>query len=205
MASTRQFLSRLFTLVPGRDGQSRFLQTAALEPPGETVSLAVLPTPPAQRRRRGPEPQRILMEALAVKVLHAWLQNRHQTLFPLTLSFRSLDASGRELLVHMMATAAQADGETDPEEQERIEKALEATGAGEAERHLLPEAMRQPRLLSHLLREAQETHLGAHAYAASLLALDQRSRVNQAWLDYLAARLGLPTEVTNSLNRRYRG
>jgi uncharacterized membrane protein YebE (DUF533 family) len=92
----------------------------------------------------------------------------------------------------------------DAEERERIERALAATGAGEAERRLLPQAMRQPRPLGQLLREAQEAHLGAHAYAASLLALDQRSRVNQAWLDYLAARLGLPTEVTNSLNRRYR-
>ncbi|GGC56618.1 hypothetical protein GCM10011504_38730 [Siccirubricoccus deserti] len=144
------------------------------------------------------------MEALAVKVLHGWLQNRHQTLFPLTLNLRSLDASGRELLVHMMATAAEADGGVDAKERERIERALAATGAGEAERRLLPQAMRQPRPLGQLLREAQEAHLGAHAYAASLLALDQRSRVNQAWLDYLAARLGLPAEVTNSLNRRYR-
>jgi uncharacterized membrane protein YebE (DUF533 family) len=56
------------------------------------------------------------MEALAVKVLDGWLQNRHQTLFPLTLNLRSLDASGRELLVHMMAAAAEADGGVDAEE-----------------------------------------------------------------------------------------
>jgi uncharacterized membrane protein YebE (DUF533 family) len=204
MASAQQVLSRLFTLTRNRDGQSHALQQDALGGPAE-AEFAEAPTAPSPRRRRtGPQPQRIVEEALSQKALHAWLQNRHQTLFPLTLNLRSLDAAGRELLVHIMVAAAEADGEVDQDEQDRILQALDATGGGETERRLLPEALRQPSPLAQLLRQAQDTHLGAHAYAASLLALDQHSRVNQAYLDYLAARLGLPAEVTNSLNRRYR-
>jgi uncharacterized membrane protein YebE (DUF533 family) len=78
-------------------------------------------------------------------------------------------------------------------------------GAEEAERRLLPRVLAEPRALAPLLRDVQAARLGAHAYAASRLALDPRSPVNRAYLDYLAARLRLPAQVVNSLSRRYRG
>ncbi|SDE45148.1 Protein of unknown function [Belnapia rosea] len=204
MAGAQQVLSRLLTFARNRDGQSHALQQQALGEAAEAELREAPPAPSGRRRRSGPPPQRIIEEALSQKALHAWLQNRHQTLFPLTLNLRSLDAAGRELLVHIMVAAAEADGGIDRDEQGRILEAITATGGEEAERRLLPEALRQPRPLAHLLRQVQETHLSAYAYAASLLTLDQHSRVNQAYLEYLAARLGLPAEVTNSLNRRYR-
>ena len=46
--------------------------------------------------------------------------------------------------------------------------------------------------------------LAAHAYAAALLAINRRGRVNRAFLDYVARRLGLSAEVAGSLERRYR-
>lgn len=204
MARMQQLMGRFFMLARNRDGQSHALQEDALGwAVAEPERPEPGPAPPARRRRQGPQPQRIVMEALALKVLNAWLQNRHQTLFPLTLNLQSIDPPGRELLVHMMVAAAEADGEVDQDEQGRIIRALDAAGGKEAERILLRRALDQPRPLAKLLRAAQEAHLGAHAYAASLLVLDQRSRVNQSYLEYLAARLSLPAEVTNSLNRRY--
>ncbi|MGG5889039.1 DUF533 domain-containing protein [Falsiroseomonas sp. HC035] len=197
MTTAQQFIGRLMGFGRNRDGQFHALQEDAL-------AEAAPPEPPTRRHRHGPEPQRIVQEALAAKVLGAWLQNRHQTLFPLTLNLGTLDAGGRALVVRMMVAAADADGGIDEAERDRIGAALDAIGAGEAERRLLPEAMAAPLPLGALLNHVMEARLGPHAYAASLLALDRRSRVNQAWLDYLAARLALPEEVTASLNRRYR-
>ncbi len=58
--------------------------------------------------------------------------------------------------------------------------------------------------LGPLLDAIQAANLGSYAYAASLLALNQRNIVNRLYLDYLAARLGIPGDVVASLNRRYR-
>src|SRR3712207_7968882 len=55
----------------------------------------------------------ILQESLAAKALHGWLQNRHQTLMPMTFTLAAMDERSRALLVHVMALAAAADGETD--------------------------------------------------------------------------------------------
>jgi uncharacterized membrane protein YebE (DUF533 family) len=198
MSSAQQFFARLLGSGRNRDGQFHALQEDAL-------AEAPAPGPPNRRHRLGHEAGRIVQEALAAKVLGAWLQNRHQTLFPLTLNLGTLDAAGRALLVRMMVAAADADGGIDQAEQDRIAAALDAIGGGEAERRLLAEAIGAPVPLGTLLRQVQEARLGPHGYAASLLALDRRSRVNQAWLDYLAARLALPAEVTASLGRRYRG
>jgi uncharacterized membrane protein YebE (DUF533 family) len=50
----------------------------------------------------------------------------------------------------------------------------------------------------------QEAGLATHAYAAALLTINPRGRANRAFLDYLAARLGLGSDVAASLKRRYR-
>ena len=197
----------LFTPPVGRDGQARFLQETVLEagpaeptppppPAGATVTLS-------RRRRPGMEPERILLESLAAKTLHAWLQNRHQTLFPLTLNLRVLDPGKRALLMRMVAAAALAEGrEPDEAERERIFQDLAAAGAGEEERRLFVAALASPEPLPPLLRQVQEAQLGPYAYAASLAALDRRGLAIRAWLDYLAARFALPVGVTAWRERR---
>ena len=42
-----------------------------------------------------------------------------------------------------------------------------------------------------------------HAYAACAGALGQRSMLGRRFLNFLAARLGIPDEVARSLNRRF--
>jgi uncharacterized membrane protein YebE (DUF533 family) len=141
---------------------------------------------------------------VAQKVLHGWLQNRHQTLFPLALNFRSLRPGEVTLVLHAMAAALTADGQVDAEERARVAGSLSRIGVGEAERRLLDEAVREPRPLGPLLSELQAANLGPYAYAASLMALNQRNAVNRLYLEYLAARLAIPNDVVASLNRRYR-
>jgi uncharacterized membrane protein YebE (DUF533 family) len=81
---------------------------------------------------------------------------------------------------------------------------LARAGAGEAEAPALERALREPKPLLPLLAQVQEAGLAAHAYAAALLAINRRGRANRAFLDYLAARLGLGPDVAGSLERRYR-
>jgi uncharacterized membrane protein YebE (DUF533 family) len=195
----KDLIKGLFRVTLNRDGQAPALEAAALE-----GSVETMPARRSRRERPLARPRAIVEESLAQKVLHAWLQNRHQTLYPLALNFRSLRPEEVGLVVHAMAAAITADGRVDREEQARAAGSLDRFGIGEPERRLLVEAVREPRPLGPLLDAIQAANLGSYAYAASLLALNQRNIVNRLYLDYLAARLGIPGDVVASLNRRYR-
>lgn len=185
-------LGRLRSAVRGRDGQARALEAearAAAPPLGP-----VLPT----------EAERALVDGVAAKLLGGWLANRQQTQMPHTLDFRALPPAQSGLLVAVMAAAAQADGRVDEAELRRLPLALRRAGAGEGEEWELRRALAEPRPLPPLLAEVQEEGLGSRAYAAALLAVDRRNRPNRAFLDYLAARLGLSPEVAAGIERRYR-
>jgi uncharacterized membrane protein YebE (DUF533 family) len=206
MLDTRDLISRLFRVALNRDGQARALEPdpAALGDAGLAAAAADAPRRRTRRERPAERPREVVVESLAQKVLHGWLQNRQQTLYPLALNFRSLRPDEVGLVVHAMAAALTADGQVDSDERARVQGSLSRIGVGEAERRLLEEAIREPRPLGPLLTELRAANLGSYAYAASLLALNQRNAVNRLYLDYLAARLAIPNDVVASLNRRYR-
>ena len=186
-------------LFGNRDGRAHALEDLSeVEPEDRPL--------PANTRRHRPvaHPKTIILESLSQKVLHAWLQNRHQTLYPLTMSFRNIAPEHVDLVVHAMAAAMLADGRAETGEAIQGGRALASAGGGDAERILLEAALASPMPLSTLLRQIQDANLGAHAYAASVIAVDQRSHANRLYLEYLAARLAIPGEVVSSLNRRYR-
>lgn len=147
----------------------------------------------------------VVAESLGAKVLHVWLQNRHQTLYPLTVNLRTMEPRDAALLAQMMAVALLAGG---PKlETERAEAAaawLASVGADEAAQATLHAALATPPPLSRLLHEIQQTDIAAYAYVVALAA-GQRDPAGQLFLDYLAVRLGLPASVVRSANRRYRG
>jgi uncharacterized membrane protein YebE (DUF533 family) len=184
-------IDRLLGTVRDRDGRADALQPAAAGPG----------VPPPMRP---PSSQAVLRDATATKLLGAWLANRHQTLVPHTLNFRVLAPEQAGLLIALMAAAVQADGRVDPVEERRMEQALARVGADAGAIGALRAAIAEPQPLSGLLGVVQQAGLAAHAYAAVLLALDRRNRVNRAFLDYLATRLALPAGVASSLERRYR-
>lgn len=186
-------VGRLFSMVRNRDGQARALE-----------ALAFRASESDRAPRPASEPERVLQEAVATKLLGGWLSNRNQTLVPHTLNYAVLQPDQASLLVAVMAAAAQADGQVSPTESRQIPLALERLGAGDGLARQLEAALHVPQPLGSLLAQVQEAGLTTHAYAAALLAIERRSRVNRAFLHYLSARLGLSPDVASSLERRYR-
>ncbi|PHK93952.1 hypothetical protein CR162_16150 [Pseudoroseomonas rhizosphaerae] len=174
------------------DGRSELLERQALALPATPPPAPPPPPGAAPPRPPPPTPQRLLQEQVATKLLHGWLQNRHQTLFPLALNLGNLPPPHRLLLARCMQATAAMTGAPPPAE------ALAAIGGGAAERAALAEA---PPPLPELLSALQREGLGAHAYSAALLSAAE-ARVGQAWLDYLAAAFALPPSVTADLRRR---
>lgn len=181
----------LFRTARNRDGQAHALEEQA---------QGAAPAPP----RPAMDPEARLEVALGAKLLEGWLSNRRQVLVPHTLNFRALAPDEAALLVEVMAAAAQADGEVDPREAQQLPLALGRVGAGEAEARQLEAALAEPQNLGQILSRVDEAGLATHAYAAALLAINRRGRVNRAFLDYVARRLGLSADVAGSLERRYR-
>jgi uncharacterized membrane protein YebE (DUF533 family) len=146
----------------------------------------------------------VVAESLGAKVLHAWLQNRHQTLYPLAVNFRTIEPGQAALLAQMMAVALLADAPPlDPAQAEAAAAWLRSVGADDAAQAALRAALEAPPPLSRLLHEVQQADAAAYAYVVALAA-GGRDLASRLFLDYLAARLGLPASVVRSANRRYR-
>lgn len=190
MIQAPAFLSRLTRAARGEETDASVVAGA------DTVQTPVEPAPE-------PEVDPGIVNALASKVLLAWLRNRYQLLFPFSFDLRRLDRTQAELAIHAMVAAAQADGSFDGKERERIEGAMSLMNPSEAEHGVLAAALDNPRPLNDLLRDVRDVQTGALIYAASLLAVDQRKPVNRHYLRYLAARLQLSDELLKSLEQRF--
>ena len=102
-------LERLLTRPATRDGAA-----TALEAPATGITPAVLdvsadrtPEPGGGRRgRKLGSGEQELVDGIAAKLLHGWLQNRHQTLYPLTVNLRSMRPEDGQALARWMAAAA---------------------------------------------------------------------------------------------------
>lgn len=193
-------LKRLIGASRNRDGGAAALEPRALE---QEAGAAVSPAP-VQRLRLATRPEAILQESLATKVMHGWLGNRQQTLYPMVLNLRNMSGQERALLAEIMAATVAA-GRAPPaaERGQSARQALARLGAGDEEVRRFVDALDRPRPAPDLLAELQAAGLGPHGYAASLLAADTREPASRAWLGYLAARFALPPEVVVGLNRRY--
>ena len=195
-------LKRLIGAARNRDGRAEALEP---EPAAMAATAATEAAGPAHRSRLATRPEAILQESLAAKVLHGWLGNRQQTLYPLVLNLRSLGGRERALLAEIMAATSAAGRAPPTEERGRAARqALARLGAGEEEARRFDAALDRPRPSRDLLGEVQDAGIGPHAYAAALLAADAREPASRAWLGYLAARFALPPEVVVSLDRRHR-
>ncbi|QDJ07962.1 Hypothetical protein HVPorG_00457 [Roseomonas mucosa] len=185
----------------GMTGGGGFPTHPAAAPPAD-------PPPPAGRRQRAlPAPETLLHEAVAQKLLHGWLQNRQQTLFPLSLSLRGLPEAQLALLAGIMAVSMLAG--LRPPDEERGEspgwvQRLALLRGDEALPARIEAALHQPPPLSQVLREAQAAGLAAHAYVAALVVSDPRDETGRLFLDYLATRLALPPAMVRGAERRYR-
>lgn len=202
-------LARLFGGDPfQRDGQAAALEAhaAGIGPALDATNTAGGAAGSAGSRRQRPlePPHESLTESLAEKVLNAWLQNRHQTLYPLAVNLRTLDAGRVVLLARMMAVTLLAGARAPAERTEAALDWLGQAGGDDAVRRALVAALDAPEPLGAVLREVQDAGLTAYAYVVALVATDPRDDAGQLFLDYLAVRLVLPATVVRSADRRYR-
>jgi len=203
-------LSRLFGSAGGaeRDGQAAELEAHATGVSPAALEGGLVSRPQVGQGRRQRQialPRAVIAESLSEKILHGWLHNRHQTLYPLTVNLRALDPPGAALLAQVMAVALLAG--VAPPDAEDIESAsswLGGVGGDQSARAALRAAVEAPPALSALLHGIQQANLAAYAYVVALVAGPSRDPAGALFLDYLAARLGLPADVVRSANRRDR-
>lgn len=200
---------RFFGARVDRDGT-----VPALEVPATGIPLARLGAGLAgvdesaggdRRRRALAAPDDVLRDMLAQKVLHGWLQNRHQTLLPMTVNFRGLETSKSQLLVEIMAAALLACAVADHEQRGRASNWLEGHGAGKATIAAFETALGKPKPLYLLLQKVRQTNeLGPLAFILIMVVSDTRDRTDQLFAQWAAAKLDLPNTVVRSIERRYR-
>ncbi len=111
------------------------------------------------------------------------------------------NAAGALKIVQAMVAASKADGVLDAQERERIFARVSESGLGQAEQDEVLRLMTQPADLDSIVRDVDSKELATEIYAASLMAVSPASRAERAWLDMLAARLGLEGDLTLELDR----
>jgi uncharacterized membrane protein YebE (DUF533 family) len=112
----------------------------------------------------------------------------------------ALDDAHAMLLIRAMIAAANADGEITPEERQRITSKLDQAGAGADERAVLERELQSPRSVDQIVREVRDQETAEQVYLASRLAMNPDTAAEQAYLDFLAARLQIPADRLNELN-----
>ena len=113
-----------------------------------------------------------------------------------------LEPSDAQTLIRAMIAAANADGHVDASEESRIHQTLEAAGASEEERRFVASELQSPASVDVLARAAKSPDMAAHIYAASLLGIVDHTAANQAYLRYLASRLGLDGGTVAALHQQ---
>jgi hypothetical protein len=159
---------------------------------------------PTSRRDRTPTPgERQLAEAVAQKLLHGWLQNRHQTLMPLSVNLARLPAEDLGRVVRFAAVAASAGGDgTAPE---RLSAWLASAGADAAALAAYEAALASPTALAPALAEVAAPERAGIAYVLALVASrgGGAGEAGAAFAEYVARRLGLSAAAQRSAQRRY--
>ena len=95
------------------------------------------------------------------------------------------------LLVRAMIAAANADHEVDDKERAQILRGLDAANCSAEERQFLLAEIEAPMGIDHLASKASSPDLARQVYLASLMAIDVNTPAEEAYLERLAAKLGL--------------
>lgn len=195
---------QLFKWGEPADGASPGLEAMASEgAPSATDTQAV---GSGRRERDVNDGKAVVHDALGVKVLHGWLQNRHQTLMPLTFNVATLSAPQRAALARMLASFLLI-GRPSSEATEfgpTLRTWLSGVGGDPDTLVAFDQALTVPLPLNEIFDLAQELDLSIYAYVAALMASDTRYPVSVMLCDMVQARFDLPTAIVRSAARRYR-
>jgi uncharacterized membrane protein YebE (DUF533 family) len=105
------------------------------------------------------------------------------------------------LLVTAMIAAAKADGYIDPAEQRHIFERLDSVALDAEAKAYIMDQLRAPLDLDAIVAAAKQPEVAAEVYAASVLAIDPDHPAEKAYLQMLAARLGLPDALVAEIHR----
>lgn len=103
------------------------------------------------------------------------------------------------LLIRAMIAAANADGEISSEERARILAAADEAGAGPEEHSALERELERPLAIDELLRHVRDEETAEQVYLASQLAMHPDTPAEQAYMQFLAARLRLDPDRVKAL------
>ncbi len=103
-------------------------------------------------------------------------------------------------LIRAMVGAAKADGHVDAAEQQRLFAEVERLGLDAEAKAFVFDLLGKPADLEAIARAVATPEQGAEVYLASRLAIEPDASAERAYLDALAARLKLPTELRAQLD-----
>ncbi len=114
-----------------------------------------------------------------------------------------VDARGRDMLlmVQAMIAAAAADGRIDDEERNGIHARAESAGLDAQTRAFLQRELDAPRSLEAIVAAARP-EIAGDLYAASAFAISIDTDAERAWLDRLAAGLGLTPQTRATIHQQ---
>lgn len=148
----------------------------------------------------------VIQDALSVKLMHGWLQNRHQTLMPLTLNVGMLSTERRAALARILASFLLV-GRPPLETADfapTLRSWLGSVGGDVDTQIVYDRALSSPLPLNEAFDIAQNMDLTIYAYVAALMASDTRYPVSVMLCDMVQARFDLPSAVVRSAVRRFR-
>ena len=105
------------------------------------------------------------------------------------------------LIIRAMINAAKADGEVDEQELEKIVGRLQKSGADESDMAYVRELLAAPMDTDAIVAQVNNPQVGAQVYSASLLAISVDTAAEQAYIEELAGKLGLPQDARNEIHR----
>ena len=104
------------------------------------------------------------------------------------------------VMIRAMLTAAKADGQIDAGEQQRILGKLDESGANQEMRQFIQSELQKPVDIESIAAEVDSPHMATEVYTASLFAIDVDTPGEQAYMNKLASRLGLPATLVKQLH-----
>lgn len=109
------------------------------------------------------------------------------------------NASNALRVVQAMVAASKADGVVDASERDRVFEKLREANLAQADQDEVLRLLTQPMDMEGVVRGVESRELALEIYAASVFVVAPTSRAERAYLDLLAARLGLDGELTRQV------
>jgi uncharacterized membrane protein YebE (DUF533 family) len=104
-------------------------------------------------------------------------------------------------VVQAMIAASKADGVVDATERDRVFAKVSEAGLSQQDQDEVLRLLTQPMDMEAVVRGVDSRELAMEIYAASLIAVSPASRAERAYLDLLAARLGLEGDLTMQIEK----